>query len=653
MECESDLTIVESIQLKSPRFLLARLHLNALVLKPNDYAIEMTLDSLPDSLDPTYDEVIKRIEERDPFLASTARKLITWISLAERPLSIEELQYALAIEPEDTHLVSSRVLRRDACFEICPEILELQREDTLGFVHYSAQEHFVKRFDSGQSLVALSCLSYLSFEPFNQWPVHRDDTFDVDEGIESQMIAHPFLEYACCHWGHHAKYATDPNVCNVALAFCERQLNVLFSIGVIAASFERKPSEYLYYRNLDKIFFPHGEHGSIGLWIAAYFAWYELAVELLSRRTKARNVDHSFRLAVSNHHKEIVMLLLKHGANVNAKDLDGQTALHCAAKRGDEAYAVDLLEKGADIGVTRGESRHTALHLAARQGNPALVRILLNHSVNYPVLAQGDSVGDTPLHLAIMFANIDAVAVLVQYGADVNAVNNGGEAPLQRAVFHLSVWSVPECYTIMEMLVDNGAKVNARDRSGQCALHFAAFRGDVEALDRLLGYGARIDNADQDGRTALWFAARSGHCKATSFLIERGAQVNVQDYEKSALWEAIYSQHAPVIDTLLKHGANVNQLGLQGDSVLIRLIRYSILTPKVAEQLLNAWADPNMTDFDGLTALDYAKWSAQKALLHILIEYGGKASGRTGFRTCILKYKARDSLDTLSRSKFR
>lgn len=239
--------------------------------------------------------------------------------------------------------------------------------------------------------------------------------------------------------------------------------------------------------------------------------------------------------------------------------------------------------------------------------------------------------------------------MLLQGGVDVDAVNDGGETPLLLTVSRITKVNTSASLTVMELLVVAGAKVDSCDRAGQTALHFAAFKGSVAVLDRLLHHGAYVDQTDRLGRSALWFAARHGRCEATKFLIERGAQVNLQDYEKSALWAAVYAKELEIVNVLLEHGADVNQLGLQGDPLLTRLVRYRILDSAIAEQLLQAWADPNIEDYEGLTTLDNAIMWGSSVLKQVLVEYNAVESGKQSYRAGLPKYKAMESLDSPKR----
>jgi ankyrin repeat protein len=145
-------------------------------------------------------------------------------------------------------------------------------------------------------------------------------------------------------------------------------------------------------------------------------------------------------------------LLLKQGADVNAAQADGMTALHWAAQRGDAGAAKMLMFAGARLEVLTRNGNYTPLHLAARAGRAA------------------------------------AVSALLDAGADVNAVtSSGGAAPLHFAA------SNGDSATVAALL-NKGAPVDAREAAwSQTPLMWAASANRVRAVELLLKRGADIE----------------------------------------------------------------------------------------------------------------------------------------------------------------
>jgi hypothetical protein len=89
------------------RFLLAQLHFDSLTDKISPKAIKCALNRLPkgsDALDVAYDEAMERIVNQKSGFRELAEQFLSWITYAQRPLTVRELQHALAVEPGEPEL---------------------------------------------------------------------------------------------------------------------------------------------------------------------------------------------------------------------------------------------------------------------------------------------------------------------------------------------------------------------------------------------------------------------------------------------------------------------------------------------------------------------------------------------------------------------
>lgn len=130
---------------------------------------------------------------------------------------------------------------------------------------------------------------------------------------------------------------------------------------------------------------------------------------------------------------QAVAALIAGGADVNAAEGDGMSALHWAAQQGDVSVARALIEGGANVDAGTRIGAYLPLHLAAQRGHGEVVRQLL--AAGSDANAATTSSGVTALHLAAASIGGEAaVAALLEYGADPNALEaSSGQTPLMFA----------------------------------------------------------------------------------------------------------------------------------------------------------------------------------------------------------------------------
>lgn len=207
-----------------------------------------------------------------------------------------------------------------------------------------------------------------------------------------------------------------------------------------------------------------------------------------------------------------IQTLRRHGANLNACDALGKTALlEVVAKENERAVRV-LLENGADVEAT-GHNKVTPLMFAADGENLDILKLLLQHGA---CIESRDSEGSTPLIWAAQANRLDAVRLLLSRGADIETAGNDGRTPVIQAVTQ----NHPE---MLQLLLQQGADVNAQSDDGRTALIFAAHQNLEHIIQILLDTGADIYKKDNSERTALDWARIMQHTEAIE-LLERAHQ---------------------------------------------------------------------------------------------------------------------------------
>lgn len=172
---------------------------------------------------------------------------------------------------------------------------------------------------------------------------------------------------------------------------------------------------------------------------------------------------------------ERVVAAISDGADANAYDSMGWTALHHASIYGLDRMCQVLLDHGADVDARALPSNDglsvdgvAPLHLAATNGNTAVVRLLLSHSANVEI--EDGSLRRRPLHCAARGGHVPSAALLLGFGAEVDARNSGGETPLFDAAQAGSVGAVV-------LLFAFGADGEAVQNSGKTSLDYADLHG--------------------------------------------------------------------------------------------------------------------------------------------------------------------------------
>jgi ankyrin repeat protein len=211
---------------------------------------------------------------------------------------------------------------------------------------------------------------------------------------------------------------------------------------------------------------------------------------------------------------QAVKTLLEEGADVDATDSDGDTALHMAAAGGDADIVLALLDARANANIkdSRGDS---PLHVASFYGHAYVVQILINRGA---VLEERNNAGFTALHYASLNGHMEAVKTLLDAGADVNAQN------FQTGATAILIATIGNLIDVVRLLIANGGDPTIPTDFGVSALHeAAAVKGSNALMELLINEGLDVDTLNYDGVTVLEFATYYGNADAVRFLLSKGA----------------------------------------------------------------------------------------------------------------------------------
>jgi ankyrin repeat protein len=304
-------------------------------------------------------------------------------------------------------------------------------------------------------------------------------------------------------------------------------------------------------------------------------------------------------------HQELaksVKLLSEAGADNNAPfPEDGNTALlRVLARRCCSALPDVLLQAGADPYVRSSSPRRiTAMHEAAVVGSADTCKLLLERAAL--LLDAKDAEGWTPLMYAVYHGRLDMVELLLQHGADIEAVENSNSTALIVASFAKQA-------SVALYLLQAGANMTAVDCDGHTALTAAVQAGSLASVQLLLDHGADIKEIDKEGQNALFTAALEGHVFMLEVLTQHGLDAtSVDNKGMTLLMAAAASEHQAAAEWLILRGVGVNRVNIDGATALhIAVLECSNDDTTMVELLIASGANVHIRADNGESAYDIA-----------------------------------------------
>jgi ankyrin repeat protein len=375
-----------------------------------------------------------------------------------------------------------------------------------------------------------------------------------------------------------------------------------------------------------------------------------------------------------------VRALLQQGADVNAAQNDGLTALHWAALNDNEEIVSLLLYAGATVRPLTRVGGYTPLHLAARGGHTGVVQALLSAGASANVFT---TTGVTAMHFAAQANSSDIIVSLAEHGGDVDAPDGfQGRTPLMFAASRNAVDAVVTLlesgadaslttdlkdYTERKKGDDDARAQRSRVRAAESGTEAAGGRGGPPGAARpgqtppdSTGTPDPDDPADPDavepeeeeekeaavepveppiralssqeqigvqgGFTALHYAAREGHLETAQFLLDNGADIDQASGgdQSSALLVAAINGNYDVAKMLVERGADPNLLSDDGAGPLFATLNI--------EWSLRTWyPQPQMFRSQATSYLD---------LMTTLLEAGAEPNERVDTHIWYAAYNA-------------
>jgi ankyrin repeat protein len=620
--------------------------------------VRKALQELPEEIDGTYENAMTRIQNQDGRKAQRAEQVLSWICFAARPMTVDELRYALAVEVGDTQIDEEAVPDGNHLVSVCAGLVTIDNDsNVIRFVHYTTQEYFDRiknvQYSEAPAQIAMTCITYLSLDEFATGPC------DNDEAMEAKMLKYPFLQYASQYWGIHARGEPekDPIVQDLVMKFLKQTSNMSCSLqfahipkyrhsnysqsfrkdvsalGLAATNGLEEIIEKLLSINVD-VNEADSDKGTPLHW-AAWQGYDKIVKRLLITKDvdiDARYSSNSTPLhwAAEGGRGSIVSMLLTGGAKINAVDVRKWTPLHRAAWHGHEAAVQILLDHNANVKAEDSDGG-TALHAASEKGHESVVRLLLE---KHAEVNATDIDGGTSLHRASWNGHVAVVRLLLKHGADVKARYSYGVREGSKSSSRKSSGED----VVVRLLIEKGAEIAAKYYQGGTALHWAAWNGHEEVVRLLLEYGADFTARDSKGETPLSAAPKGVYDAMVAHLREKGVKVdqmisgeenhNLQnqaaktDETSSSLHWAAWGGSEEVVKPLLEEGGgtNINMPNEHGRTAL----HWASWSGKrnIVELLLKKEADIACQDNAQWTALHWAAWNGHADVVKLLLDRG-------------------------------
>ena len=481
--------------------------------------IKIALESMPNELDELYRQTVERIRRQPGDDGELGMKVLSWVTHAKRPLRVEEIQHALAVEvdeDEDEDLPGQmdfdNILSPQSLTDLCAGLVVIDpSSQIIRLVHYTTQEFFdrerQKFFPDTEHEITKVCLTYLLYDVASVLP--------TDDYLSKTLCGYPFFGYAALHWSSHLTSTRDYDKCSQRMIeewhgdvrptltdFCNESHKDTFGKAIA------------YIDDTDKVLFS-----------TILLRKLLLRPSVYGRMSKADILDR------------------KHAIPLEAASECGLLDL--------TQLILTQSRFARDPDPTYGSALNTALLQVSSAGHSSIVRLLLTekHFPRVDLEPAYDITSITPaLHAACKNGHVAAAEILVETGVSLHALDRWKWMPLHYAAYggHAD---------LVAFLQEKGAQPFNQTPLGLTACHIAAERGYLEVVVILLRNTVPSQwPLTLNKNTVLHSAAAAGHLNTISLLMKvgfdpwakNGSGKNARDLlpnNKSVLVEAAFSQY--------------------------------------------------------------------------------------------------------------
>jgi len=321
------------------RFLLVSLNIDAILEEVTIYKRRKRLEEMTKGkgLGEAYTATVTRIKSQSGSKSRLGIQALIWISHSERPLKALELCQALGVERGETDRNTRNLPAIETVLYCSLGLITIEASSsTVRLVHFTVQEHLsnaTSLFHSPHSLMAEVCLTFLNYQCVR----------NLSTALGSPPVSAPFVRYASCYWGAHARKELSQGAKSLALRLLDGYDKHISSKLLLIHEGDWWWHRFKKYGN--------AAEGFTGLHGAAYLGIVEILGSLLEKKewdVNSTDVEGNtgFAWAARKGHEDTVRVLLAlPDIDPDTTSVDGRTPLMWAAACGHKGVVEKLLER--------------------------------------------------------------------------------------------------------------------------------------------------------------------------------------------------------------------------------------------------------------------------------------------------------------------